>query len=392
MKKSKVAKLFAIVLSFVMIIACLAACGSQEKAPSGSGSESAGAEFFIGASGPLTGGAAIYGVAVQNAAQLAVEEINAKGGINGMMLKFEIKDDAHDATKVKTNYANLMKEGMQVGLGCVTSAPCAEWVNYSNEDNCFFITPSASNDDIVKYPNGYQMCFADGNQGTYAAGYVNDNFKGQTIGVLYKSDDNYSTGIMDTFKANLDPSITLIETTFTETTQTTFDSQIQQVKDCKFVFMPIYYTPASLFMTQAKSIMAKDVVFFGCDGFDGIDSLEGFDINAIPQEVSMLSHFNSKAESGVEKEFADKYIAKYGADTMNQFGASAYDCVYVIAAAIEATGVDATTSPADVCAAFEEYFQTAVFRGVTGGGQDISWDEQGYVSKTAVKYIIKSAD
>ena len=174
------------------------------------------------------------------------------------------------------------------------------------------------------------MCFADGNQGAVAATFVNENFKGQTIGTFYRSDAAYSSGIFEQFKANLDESIKTIDTLFTAAQDTDFSSQISQLKDCKFIFMPVYYTPASLFMTQAKDQIAPDATYYGCDGFDGIESAANFDISKIPQEITMLSHFNSKATEGAAAEFIAKYTEKYGAETLNQFGASAYDCVYAL--------------------------------------------------------------
>ena len=385
----KMAKILSIVLALAMVVACVAGCGKKSYTADNK-------EFVIGLSGPLTGPAAIYGLGVQNGAQLAVDEINAAGGLNGFKFKLEATDDMHDATKVATNYSSLLEKGMQVSLGCVTSAPCAEWTNLSYEDNVFFITPSASNDDVPKYDNGYQMCFADGNQGKAAAEYVNDNFKGQTIGVFYKSDDNYSNGIFEQFKSNISSDVTLISTVFTDAGATSFDSQINELKDCKFIFMPIYYTPASLFMKQAKGVIADDAVYYGCDGFDGIDSsIEGFDITSIPQQVSMLSHFNSNATEGKTAEFIKTFTEKYGTDTLNQFAASAYDCVYAIYQAMSEANVDdVTISASDLCDILKDKFQNGFkFKNaVTGGGDDVTWDENGYVNKTAIKFIIKEAN
>lgn len=381
-------KLFAIMTCIAMCFTSLTACGN-------SGYTSKNTEYVIGVSGPLTGPAAVYGTAVQNSAQMAVDEINAAGGLDGVEFKLLATDDTHDATKVSTNYSSMLEKGMQVSLGTVTTAPGLEFTNLSAEDNVFFLTPSASGDDIPKNDNGFQMCFADGNQGGVAANYVNDNYKGQTIGIFYKSDDAYSNGIFKQFKENLDASIKTVETVFTDANTTDFSAQISQLKDCKFIFMPIYYTPASLFMTQAKDQIADDAIYYGCDGFDGIESAEGFDINSIPQEVTMLSHFNSKATNGPAAEFVKKYTEKYGKDTLNQFGASAYDCVYAIYNAMK-EAVDAgedisvTISASDLCDILKDKFNGGfTFSGVTG--DNISWGANGYVQKDAVKYVIKEA-
>ena len=387
----KVTKILAFVLTFALCMGMLAACGGEVNYAKDN------TEFVIGVSGPLTGGAAIYGQAVANAAQMAVDEINAAGGFNGVNFKLVATDDMHDASKVSTNYSSMLEGGMQLSLGTVTTAPGLEFTNLSKEDNVFFLTPSASGDDIPANENGFQMCFADGNQGKVAADFVNQNFSGQTIGVFYKSDENYSKGIYDQFKANLDAAVTVVETSFSDANATDFASQIDTLKDMKFVFMPIYYQPATMFMTQAKDIIAADAVYYGCDGFDGIEGMEGFDINEIPQAITMLSHFNSKAEDGKAKEFIDKYVEKYGKDTLNQFGASAYDCVYALFGAMKAAvaagkEIPVTISASDMCEILKEQFAGGytVTDAVTGAS--ISWDANGYVNKTAIQYIIKDVN
>ena len=387
----KLRKILALTLSAVLCLSALTGCGGAANYAKDN------TEFVIGVSGPLTGGAAMYGTAVANSAQMAVDEINAAGGFNGIMFKLAAYDDMNDATKISTNYSAMYEGGMQVSLGTVTTKPGLEFKNLSKDDNVFFITPSASNDAVPEFDNGYQMCFADGNQGKVAAEFVNANYSGTTIGVFYKSDEPYSKGIYDQFKENLDSSVSVVETTFTDANASDFSTQIDTLKDCAFIFMPTYYDPASLFMQQAKDIVAADAVYYGCDGFDGIDNIDGFDITTIPQEVTMLSHFNSKAEDGLAKEFIDKYTAKYGKETLNQFGASAYDCVYAIYGAMQAAAADGKKIPvnisaSDLCDILKEQFQGgySLEKGVTG--DNITWESNGYVNKGAIKYVIKEAN
>ena len=384
--KSIFKKTFAAVMALAMILG-LTACGGKNYTAKNT-------EYVIGFSGPLTGPAAVYGVAVQNSAQMAVDEINAAGGLDGVKFKLVAKDDTHDATKVAANYSSMLEEGMQVSLGTVTTAPGLEFTNLSTEDNVFFITPSASGDDIPKNDNGFQMCFADGNQGKVAADYVNStDYK--KIGIFYKSDDAYSNGIYKQFKENLDSSIETVDAVFTDANATDFSAQISTLKDCKFIFMPIYYTPASIFMTQAKDTIAKDAVYYGCDGFDGLAG-QFEDFSVIPQEVSMLSHFDSNATEGAAAEFIKKYTEKFGADTLNQFGASAYDCVYAIYNAMKAAKdagekIDVTISASDLCEILKAQFTGDFsYSGVTGN--NIKWEDNGYVAKEAVKYTLKAAN
>ena len=387
-------KILSLALALVMIVCAisLTSCNGEDHPAADN------EKIKIGLTGPLTGGASIYGIAVKNAAQLAVDEINAAGGLDGIQFELVMYDDKHDATTVETLYAKLYEEGMQASLGTVTTKPGLEFKTFAKEDNVFFLTPSATGDAIPEFANGYQMCFADSNQGTAAAKFFNENYAGKKIGVFYKSDDEYSVGIYNNFKANLDKSFGDISATTASFTgeASTFDSQIQLLKDCEVVFMPIYYTPASAFMTQAKDKVAANATYYGCDGFDGIESAEGFDITTIPQKVSMLSHFNSKATDGKAGEFITKYTEKYGKDTLNQFGASAYDCVYAIFNAMKAAidaGKDITPaiSASDLCEILKEQFNGGFsYSGATG--DNIKWQSTGYVDKQAIAFTIKEAN
>lgn len=374
-------KVLALCLCLVMLGAIFAGCNKKEEDA-----------IVIGVSGPLTGAAAVYGNAVKNSAEMAVEEINANGGLNGIPFKLVVEDDKHDETLVETNYATLMDKGMQVSLGTVTTAPGLVFKTLAKEDNVFFLTPSASGDKIPEFDNGYQMCFADGNQGKVAAEYVNGlNFN--EIGIFYKDDDPYSDGIYKQFKENLNKDIKTVERSFSDSNASNFEAQITELKDCKFIFMPIYYDPASLFMTQAKDKISADTIYYGCDGFDGLEGKLGEDMASIPQKIIMLSHFNSKATEGKAYDFAKKYTEKFGTDTLNQFGAAAYDCIYALYAAMDAAvkagkEITADTPASELCEILKEQFNGDFkFTGATG--TDIKWQANGYVDKAAVAYVIK---
>ena len=395
--KKVLSLILAVVLCFGMVCA-FASCGTTNYAENNT-------QIKIGISGPLTGDAAIYGIAVRNAAQLAVNEINEieKDGNGPLGLQFvvDMYDDKHDPTNVPTGYANLYEGGMQVSLGTVTTKPGLEFKVLSKDDNVFFLTPSATGDGIPEFSNGYQMCFADSNQGGASAVYFNENYQGKRVGVFYKADDEYSKGIFDQFKANLDASFgTIVEASFTGNA-TVFGSQINLLKDCDVIFMPIYYTPASQFMSQGATTVKANAIYYGCDGLDGIDAIEGFDISTIPQKVSYLSHFNSNATEGPAAAYITAYKAKFGADApLNQFGAAAYDCVYAIyeALKVKADSVNADMSPAEFSTILSEVFNGEfVFRGITGETtatekSEISWDATGYVNKKAVSYVVKEAN
>lgn len=391
MKKKNLLKVGAAAMALTVGVTCFAGCGTKNYAENNT-------EYYFGCSGPLTGSAAVYGTAVKNSAQMAVNEINAAGGINGVKVKFVMTDDMHDATKVSANYAKMYEEGMQVSLGCVTTKPCLEFKGYAEQDKLFTLTPSASGDDVTADADSmFQMCFTDSSQGSEAAKYVKETYsdKNVKLGVLYKSGDDYSQGLYNNFKTGLGSGWNMTVASFTE--ENDFSSQIQSLKDCEFIFMPVYYGPAKTFMLQGKSIMKSDAIYFGCDGFDGIDNIEGFDLGQVPQEVSMLSHFNSNAEDGKAKEFVDKYLAAYDKNTLSQFGAAAYDCVYAIKQAMEEAIDEGKEIPASISPeALQEilvakfHSESFSFNGATG--TNIKWNADGTVSKVATKYVIKKAN
>ena len=393
----KLKRVFAIVMTIALcfgMVAVLASCGGGKTTNYAENNE----KIKVGISGPLTGGAAMYGQAVKNSAQLAIDEINANGGINGVMLELVAADDKHDATLVSTTYTTLYEGGCQLFLGTVTTKPGLQFKEYALEDGIFYLTPSASGDDIPTEDGGFQMCFTDSNQGTASASYFNDTFDAsKKIGIFFKADDDYSVGIKNNFIKGLDDKFAKpVEASFTGEA-TMFDAQISLLKDCDVIFMPIYYTPASQFMRQGVNKVNENAIYFGCDGFDGIDNVDGFNINSIPQEVSYLSHFDSTAKEGPAADYIAAYRAKYPDAPLNQFGAAAYDCVYAMVAALEKSGkeITATMSAQEISDILLNEFKNGfVFNGVTGkcegeNKSTIKWNADGTVDKEAVKYVVK---
>lgn len=372
----------------LVAVAAVAACGFGLAACGDQGEK----VYKIGVSGPLSGDYAIYGNAVKNSAQLAIDEINAKGGFNGYKFVLTALDDVAEPKNAGQNYLTLQEKGMQVSLGAVTTGACLEYARYAKEDNVFCLTPSATGDGVPQVgDNMYQMCFSDSGQGAGAAEYVKANYPTAKVGVLYDSSNAYSDGIYKTFKEAYGKEPDVV-TTFTKDTNTDFASQVGLLKDCDFIFLPIYYQEASLFITQAKSVLKNDAVYFGCDGLDGIAGVAGFDVNSFKQEISYLSHFNSSAEDENTKHYVEEYKKQYGEASLNQFGASAYDCVYAIYNAMVAAKAAGKDIPVNItasklCDILKETFQGGfTFTGVTG--QNIRWSADGTVAKTPTKYVV----
>ena len=350
----------------------------------------------IGGSGPLTGPAAVYGNAVKNAAELAVEEVNAKGGLQ---FELQFEDDAHDAEKAVNAYGVLKDWGMQVSLDTVTSKPAEAVAPNYMEDHIFAITPSGSSLAVLyadvdnledPYGNIFQMCFTDPNQGVASADYISEHQDlGTKIAVIYKNDDTYSTGIFEKFSEEADEVGLEIVYSGTFNDQNAQDFSVQlgdaQAAGADLVFLPIYYDPASLILNQANK-MGYAPTFFGVDGMDGILTLEGFD-TSLAEGVYLLTPFNANAEDELTSSFVANYEEKYGRDTLNQFAADAYDCIFAIAQACEDAGVTADMDASEICDLLVEQFTSMSFDGLTG--EDMTWAESGEVSKSPKAIVIQ---
>ena len=389
-------KFFALMMAMVMVLS-LAACGggddAQEETAGGETSgteESSGAAFKVGVIGPTTGGAAIYGTAVANAAQIAVDEINALGG--DIQFELMVEDDTNDAETAVNAYNTLMGNGMQILLGTVTTTPALAVVPYTYDERVFTLTPSGSGDDVIEgNDNVFQVCFTDSNQGTRSAQYMDEHFDDLKIAIIYRNDDAYSQGIRDNFVAeaeNRGMSI-VYEGTFTEASQTDFNNQLTgaQSAGADMIFLPIYYEPASVILTQANA-MGYAPTFFGVDGMDGILGVEGFD-TSLAEGVYLLTPFSADAEDEATQSFVAKYQEQFGG-IPNQFAADAYDGIYILYNAIQAAGVTADMSNEEICDGLIEAMGSLSLVGLTSAGSEMTWDDNGAVSKDPTAVIIEN--
>ena len=389
-------KFFALMMAMVMALS-LAACGGDSSNADSTGETSteensgaSGTAFKVGVIGPMTGGAAIYGTCVANSAQIAVDEINALGG--DIQFELMVEDDVNDAETSLNAYNALMDDGMQILVGTVTTTPALNVVPQAYEDRVFTITPSASGDDVIENnDNVFQICFTDSNQGSRSAQYINEHFPDAKIAIIYKNDDQYSIGIRDNFKAEADARgmSVVYEGTFTEASQTDFNVQLAaaQSAGADLLFLPIYYTPASVILTQANA-MGYAPTFFGVDGMDGILTAENFDAS-LAEGVYLLTPFSADAEDEMTQNFVAEYQDRFG-EIPNQFGADAYDAIYTLYQAIQAASVTADMSNEEICDALIEVMPTLAVTGLTSAGSEMTWDENGAVSKDPTAVIIEN--
>ena len=345
--------------------------------------------FKLGSSGPLTGGAAIYGISVMNGIQIAVDEINAMD--DGFKFEFESQDDEADSGDKAINaYNALMDWGMQVMAGTVTSGSGITVAAQAFDERTFMLTPSGSSVDLIAdKDNAFQVCFTDPNQGVASADYFADHFADAKVAVIYRNDDAYSQGIRDTFvkEAEAKGVAVVYEGTFTDATSTDFNVQLTaaQGAGADLIFLPIYYTPASVILQQANA-MGYAPKFFGVDGMDGILTVEGFDTK-LAEGVFLLTPFSADADDARTQAFVAEYQKRFN-ETPNQFAADGYDAVYILKAALQAAGCTPDMSAADICEALIEVMPTISVDGVTGEG--MTWSASGEVSKAPMAVVIKN--
>ena len=350
---------------------------------------SEGAVWTFGGLGPITGSTAIYGTAVMNGAQIAVDEVNEAGGINGYQVNWIFEDDEAGTETAVNAYNALKDQGMQMLIGTTTSGSCMAVIAETEADNMFQITPSGTTADITAPANVWRMCFSDPAQGTKSAEFIATHELATKIGVIYDSSDTYSTGIYENFAAeaqNRGLEIVAAEA-FTSENKTDFRTQLQKLKDAgaELVFLPFYYTEASLVLQQADE-MGWEPMFFGCDGMDGILTLEGFD-TSLAEGLMLLTPFSADAEDELTQNFVAKYQEDYS-EIPNQFAADAYDCLYVIKAAAEKAGITPDMSVSDICEALKPVMTEIEIDGLTGQG--IKFTEDGEPNKAPKAVVIEN--
>ena len=383
-------KVLAMLMAALMVAAMFTGCSSSKPATETTAAAAAATAgtVKIGMSGPLTGGASAYGLAVKAGMEVAVEEINAKGGLQ---IEFNAQDDEADGEKAVSAYNVLKDWGMQVMAGQVTTGSALAVAPESTADNMFNLTPSASAESLaLSGANIFQMCFTDPNQGASAAELVSTKALGTKVGVIYDSSDDYSSGLYKGFSdkaAELGLEI-VATTSFTADNKADLSTQVTQCQDAgaDLVFLPIYYTEAAQILSYANKI-GYAPKFFGCDGMDGILTVEGFD-TSLAEGLALMTPFDANASDEATQSFVAKFKEKMDGLVPNQFAADGYDVIYALYNAMTAAGVTGNESAEELCTILEGQFATMTVDGLTGTG--MHWDENGMISKAPAAVVIEN--
>ena len=390
-------KVLAFTMALAMVAASFAGCGNSSSTDTAATTAAAGettaavqgtGTVKVGMSGPLTGGASAYGLAVKAGMELAVEEINAKGGLQ---LEFNAQDDEADGEKAVSAYNVLKDWGMQVMAGQVTTGAALAVAPESVSDNMFNLTPSASAESLATTgDNIFQMCFTDPNQGASAAELVSTKYAGSKVGIIYDSSDDYSSGLYKGFSANAATmGVEIVATTsYTADNKADLSTQVTKCQEAgaDLVFLPIYYTEAAQILSYANRI-GYTPKFFGCDGMDGILTVEGFD-TALAEGLALMTPFDANASDEATQSFVTKFKERMNGLVPNQFAADGYDVIYAIYNALTAADITGTESASEICDALKAQFTTMTVDGLTGTG--MHWDENGMISKAPAAVVIEN--
>ena len=374
----KMFKSVALGMVAALSLACMAGCGGDTTTGGDTTQGDTTNTYVIGAIGPLTGAAASYGISATQGAELAVEQLNAAGGVAGYTLEFMAQDDQHDAEKAVNAYNTLMDNGMNALVGAVTSVPCIAVTEESVQDGILQITPSASAAKAAQYDNCFRICFTDPQQGQLMAEYIYN--QGHTnAAVLYDVSDAYSSGIYEAFVEayqGLGGTISAAESFASGDVD--FKTQLTSIKnsDATALFMPFYYQEVAYVANQAVDV-ALELPMFGCDGWDGVIAQLNGDTTLV-EGAAFLTPFIVTATDDKTVAFVEAYTAKYGS-APDQFAADGYDAVCAIAAALEKAG---TADNEAVIAAMQEI----EIDGLTG---HMTWEANGDATKSPIVAIIQ---
>ena len=355
-----------------MMAVSMAACGGTAN----SGGEDNSGTFIIGGMGPTSGANASYGTSVKNGAQIAVDEINEAGGINGTKFTLLFEDDQADAQVAANAYNKLYSDNMDALLGATTSNACQAVNKTAQKDNLLMVTPSGSAKDITDPDNVFRICFTDPLQGRKIADLVGDTLGYKKVAVLYDISSDYGVGIHDAFVEQAEAKgFTVVADQSFNSGDKDFKTQLTTIKNANpdVIFVPGYYQEASFILTQAKQL-GIDTPFVGSDGWDGVTTQLGSNASIADGAVFLSPFFSADTAENVQN-FVSKYEEKYGA-TPDQFAADAYDGAYAIAKAYEKAG----TKDSD---ALIKAMKEIEVDGITG---KFSFDESGEPNKDA-KYI-----
>lgn len=339
----------------------------------------------IGGLAPLTGKVSVYGIAANNGIMLAVEEINANGGINGKQIEYIYYDEKGDSVEAVNAYNKLVQNDKVVALvGDVTSTPTLAVAQIAAQDGIPMITATGTSADITPVgENIFRACFTDPFQGEIMASYAAKKLGAKTAAILYNVADDYSVGLTESFEktaAELDMEIVAKES-YTGG-DVDFKSQLTKIAstNADVLFIPVYYEDAAL-ITAQKAEVGITATMLGADGWDGVlGSVDAANVAAL-EGAYFCNHYSPESDDEALQAFIAKYKETYGMDP-NAFAALGYDAMYMMAQAMNTAGSEDSQAVIAAMAAIQ-------FDGITGS---IVFDEnRNPIKPAAISTITEGA-
>lgn len=364
-------KLFTYLLAGIMVLS-LVACNNDNTnngSSIGNAGPTVGEPIKIGILAPLTGDVSVYGNATFNGIMMAIEEINAKGGILGRQIEPIYQDEQGDPSVAVNAYNNLYDKGIVALLGDVTSKPCIAVAEVATNDNMPMLTPTGTAAEITAVgANVFRTCFMDPFQGKVMATFAADELKARKVAVMYDSSSDYSLGLAESFKVQAsEKGLEMVAYEAYASADTDFTTLLNKIVSAKpdVLFLPDYYGKVSLAISQARTAGYKGAILGG-DGWDGVLGAMPTDKLADANNGYFSNHYTTSDTSSVVVDFLSNYKARYN-EAPNAFSALGYDSAYIMADAIERAGSTDSQAIIDALAATN-------FSGVTG---DITFDANG---------------
>jgi branched-chain amino acid transport system substrate-binding protein len=340
MKKKKLAGVF---LSLMLTAGLMVGCkgGAQNTGSSGDGG---GDVIKIGANLELSGGVASYGRSVADGAELAFEEINKKGGINGKKLKLVKVDNKSDAAEATNGAIKLISQDKVVAIiGAATSTNTLAQVQVAQDNKIPLITPTGTNPTITNKDGKvneyvFRACFIDPFQGTVAAKFALDELKVKNAAVIIDTSSDYSKGLASAFKKSFEENggkIVAEEAYVAKDTD--FRATLTRIKSAnpEFIFLPGYYEEVGLIVKQAREL-GINVPIMGGDGWDSPTLVEIAGPEAL-NNTFITNHYSANDPDSKIQDFVKAFKAKYN-KTPDGFAALGYDTAYFLADAIKRAG------------------------------------------------------
>ena len=294
----------------------------------------------IGFIGPLTGGAAAYGINAKNGAVIAIDEINAAGGIlDGYKIELLIQDNRGDTSETLTIMNKLIDQDKVVAIiGPVTTGPTTVAADIAGQKKVPIVSPTATGDKITSLSDYVtRVCFYDSYQGLIMGKFAADNLGKKTAAILFDNTNDYSMGLADAFARTFQElgGTVVSNEAFSEGDQD-FNAQLTNIaaKNPEVVFVPAYYSDDAQILLQARAL-GIDAIFLGGDGWDSQELINGAGVAA--EGCYFTTHYSPEDTSEKVQNFLIKYKEKHQSEP-NFAAPLAYDAALLLADAIERAG------------------------------------------------------